>query len=286
MPPGGSAIVFMDVSVVPGHALPPTLAPRITVTRQGVGPDGKPIPLPKEIPVPATVTFTGAGTRLSAPPPLWSSRRCAGPGGSPRTGVATPSPRTGARSWPSTASFACRSGLPSTGSSSIQVAHVYTGDPKQLSSWRYYGTPVHSVAAGKVVNLYDAADEQVPGAPVQGLSTESIGGNMLVVDIGGGNYAFYAHLQRGSLKVKLGDRVIAGQVIGLLGNTGNSTAPHLHFHVMDGPSPLDANGLPYVFTHFTGRGVVADADADGGWGASKNRRRTARRTAHRRAATE
>ena len=93
----------------------------------------------------------------------------------------------------------------------------------------------------------------------KGITTENIGGNMLVIDIGGGRYVFYAHLQPGSLKVKVGDKVKTGDVLGQLGNTGNSDAPHLHFHVMDGPSPLDAHGLPFVFTHFTGIGVVDSA---------------------------
>lgn len=53
-----------------------------------------------------------------------------------------------------------------------------------------------------------------------------------------------------------------GQVLGLLGNSGNSDAPHLHFHVMNGPSPLGSQGLPYVFERFTGRGR-ADLDDDG-----------------------
>jgi murein DD-endopeptidase MepM/ murein hydrolase activator NlpD len=66
-------------------------------------------------------------------------------------------------------------------------------------------------------------------------------------------------VEPGSLRVKLGDHVTKGEVIGLLGNSGNSDAPHLHFHVMDGKSPLDSNGLPYVFTHFAGRGRLDGA---------------------------
>jgi len=136
------------------------------------------------------------------------------------------------------------------------------GDFKKLANWPFYGDPIYSVADGTVVNLYDEAPEQVPGPHPTGITVDNIGGNMLVVDIGGGAYAFYAHLQRGSLKAKLGDKVKAGQVLGLLGNTGNSTAPHLHFHLMDGVSPLNANGIPYVFPEFTSRGVLPVGDED------------------------
>jgi hypothetical protein len=138
---------------------------------------------------------------------------------------------------------------------------MFEGEKEKLSSWKYYGAPIYSVADGTVVNLWDESDEQVPGPPAP-VSTEAIGGNMLVVDIGGGAFAFYAHLQRGSLKARLGDKVKAGQVLGLLGNTGNSTAPHLHFHLMDGPSPLNSEGLPYVFRRFTSSGVMPPGDED------------------------
>jgi hypothetical protein len=133
---------------------------------------------------------------------------------------------------------------------------LYTGPIDVLQSYAFFGVPVYAAADGTVVNRYDNTGEQVPGSPAKGITPESIGGNMLVIDMGGGRYAFYAHLQPGSLKVKLGDKVKTGDVIALLGNTGNTDAPHLHFHVMDGISPLDANGLPFVFTQFTGQGVL------------------------------
>ena len=74
------------------------------------------------------------------------------------------------------------------------------------------------------------------------ITSETIGGNHVVLDLGGGRFAFYAHLQPGSLKVKVGDRVTRGQIIGLVGNSGNSTEPHLHFHISNGVSPLGSEG--------------------------------------------
>jgi murein DD-endopeptidase MepM/ murein hydrolase activator NlpD len=82
------------------------------------------------------------------------------------------------------------------------------------------------------------------------------------VDIGDGRFAFYAHMQPGSLRVQVGEGVTRGQVIGLLGNTGNSFAPHLHFHVMDGPEPLASNGQPYVFRSFESEGTLTNSVDD------------------------
>jgi murein DD-endopeptidase MepM/ murein hydrolase activator NlpD len=75
-------------------------------------------------------------------------------------------------------------------------------------------------------------------------------------------FAAYAHLQPGSLRVRVGDRVRTGQVLGLLGNTGNSSAPHLHFGLQDGPDILTSNSLPFVFDCYLLQGVIADEDLE------------------------
>ena len=98
--------------------------------------------------------------------------------------------------------------------------------------------------------MLDGLPEQIPGKSPTGLRLEQYGGNHIVQDIGNGNYAFYAHLKTGSVKVKVGDQLTTGQVIAALGNTGNSDAPHLHFHVMSTPDPLRSDGLPFVFESF------------------------------------
>ena len=139
-----------------------------------------------------------------------------------------------------------------------EEGRLYEGTKEELSSWPFFGVEVHSVADGVVVRTQDGLPEEIPGIAPVGATVTSAGGNYVVVDIGGGNFAFYAHLQPGSLRVSVGDTVAAGQVLGLLGNSGNTTAPHLHFHVMDGPLPLASNGRPFRFDHFTSEGTVTN----------------------------
>ncbi|MFZ1069236.1 MAG: M23 family metallopeptidase [Methyloceanibacter sp.] len=135
---------------------------------------------------------------------------------------------------------------------------LIAGPMEKLSSYAYFGDEIYSVADGTVVGTADGLKEQVPGKLPADATIHMAAGNHVVVDIGEGRFAFYAHMQPGSVRVKVGDKVKTGQVLGLLGNSGNTDTPHLHFHVMDGPSPLVSNGLPYVFTGFTGQGRVTD----------------------------
>ncbi len=138
---------------------------------------------------------------------------------------------------------------------------AFSGDVTKLESFGYFGADIHAVADGPVVAVLDGLPEQVPGKGPTGLKLEEYGGNHVVQDIGNGNYAFYAHLKTGSVAVKPGDQLTRGQVLGNLGNSGNTDAPHLHFHVMSTPDPLMADGLPFVFDSFTLDGQMASIDA-------------------------
>lgn len=143
---------------------------------------------------------------------------------------------------------------------------LFDGDVKDVASFPYFGLGVHAVADGPVVAVLDGLPEQIPGVTPSGLRLDEYGGNHVVQDIGNGNYAFYAHLKTGSVAVKPGDRLTTGQVVGDLGNSGNTDAPHLHFHVMNGPDPLKSDGLPFVLDKFrltsrTAEGAGPDGDA-------------------------
>jgi murein DD-endopeptidase MepM/ murein hydrolase activator NlpD len=137
---------------------------------------------------------------------------------------------------------------------------IYSGE-KEVDSYTIYGQEAIAVADAAVVTVVDGVPEQEPGEFPQGISPEEADGNSVILDIGGGNYVLYGHFQPGSVRVKEGDRVRRGDVLGLVGSSGNSLAPHLHFHVMDGPLSLASNGLPYVVDSFTITGRSAGTEA-------------------------
>lgn len=143
-------------------------------------------------------------------------------------------------------------------------ARLFVGNPKDVRSYHIYGKEVLAVADGVVVARLDGLPDQVPGALPKGLSIEEADGNHIVLDIGNGMYVLYAHLKPGSVRVTARSRVRKGQVIGQVGNSGNTSEPHLHLHVMDGPSPLASNGIPYVFERFAivGRNPAGTDDFD------------------------
>ncbi len=135
-----------------------------------------------------------------------------------------------------------------------------SGDPSANESYPQYGREIVAVADGTVLSTSDGMADGAPGKMPENITIDTAGGNYVLQDIGGGHSAFYAHLIPGSLRVAPGDHVRRGQVLGLLGNSGNSDAPHLHFHIVKGKTALASNGVPYVIDSFELKGQVESQD--------------------------
>ncbi|MGW6057107.1 M23 family metallopeptidase [Streptomyces sp. NPDC055189] len=134
-----------------------------------------------------------------------------------------------------------------------------------------FGAPLLAVADATVVHAEDRQRDHLSRDSlvalvylmiVEGIvrtlgGARRIVGNHIVLDLGEGTYALYAHVRRGSLAVRAGDKVTSGQVIGRCGNSGNSTEPHVHFQLMDGPDLGTARGVPF---RWRGVGVPANGE--------------------------
>ena len=146
-----------------------------------------------------------------------------------------------------------------------------------------WGQPVHAALDGVIVQAVDGVAERqwlhvvreswvavktTVSFARRGLDPVRLAGNHVVMATGG-MYALYAHLALGSVVVTRGQQVRAGEVLGRVGHSGNSTAPHLHFHLMDSADPLQARGIPCAFSAYL-------VERDGQW------QRVERGTPHRR----
>jgi hypothetical protein len=119
-------------------------------------------------------------------------------------------------------------------------------DGKNNADYYAYGKKVLAAKEGTVVFLRTDVIENPPGET----NTATPGGNVVIIDHGNNQYGYYAHLKPSSVNVKLGNRVRAGDPIGEVGNSGDSLEPHLHFHVMSKPDPIEGDGIPLVFENW------------------------------------
>jgi Peptidase family M23 len=124
---------------------------------------------------------------------------------------------------------------------------TFSGDPLSNASYFAYNQNVRAAAGGRIVEVVNDIAENTPTQlpNPDDLEVETLSGNHVVENFGDGRYALYAHMIPGSIPVHRGDIVVPGEVLGRLGNSGNSGQPHLHFHVMDGPDPLGPRGVPF-----------------------------------------
>ncbi|MGV1014964.1 MAG: M23 family metallopeptidase, partial [Methyloceanibacter sp.] len=237
---GGSGLLFMDVALAKDATVPEALKHRFAIEvakESGADKEADRDPAPEHN---QEIVVTGDQLPVGPPavviaPPLKGSRWVIGGG------------CCAAPSYHRSATLPINLGVRVSERFAIDFVQLndkdmlYDGDMKELKDYAFFGDEILSVAPGTVVAAVDGLPEQVPGKLPDDATLQMAGGNHVVVDIGEGRFAFYAHMQPGSLRVKAGDKVETGQVLGLLGNSGNTDTPHLHFHVMDGPSPLLGN---------------------------------------------
>lgn len=148
---------------------------------------------------------------------------------------------------------------------------VVRPDVKDISKthhadWVGYGADVLAVADGIVRDMRDGQQEHLPLSPQdepESLTAHGLFGNYVVLELSPGVFASYAHLQRGSVKVHIGDRVHQEQVLGRLGQSGGSSAPHLHFQLSSAATFEGSEGLPFVFDRFDLLGPETEAQIFG-----------------------
>jgi hypothetical protein len=128
---------------------------------------------------------------------------------------------------------------------------TYSGDPTQNTSYFCFGRAVLAPGAGTVVVAEDGIADNRPGV----MNSDQPLGNHVVVDHGNGEFSFLAHLRSGSVVVATGDTVQAGLRVGACGNSGNSSEPHLHYHLQDTSRFGHGVGLPAQFREYLADGA-------------------------------
>lgn len=129
------------------------------------------------------------------------------------------------------------------------AGHGARGDERHVGNWYGHGADVLAVADARVVAVRDDMPERVLVAPMRHRLADA-SGNHVTLDLGDGRYFHYEHLMPASVRVRPGDRVRRGEVIARLGNTGDSTGPHLHTHASNGARPLDGDGMPFEIDRY------------------------------------
>ena len=245
VPPSSAAVVWLEVPVAGGpDVVPGEVQHTVTVT------------VPPGLPVPDTITYTGGLADVDRRPPVNLGPMIAGPGWV-AAGSCCDGPHRRALQ-PINARLTLAQRFAIDWNRVDAQNRMAVGQTNLNESWVFYGAPVLAVTDATVVQAVDRYPDQVPDAPTP-VTLQDADGNHVILDLGDGRFGFYAHLAPGSVAVKVGDRVCRGQQIGKLGNSGSSTGPHLHFHVMTGTS-LDSDGLPFEIDGFTltGRFPVFD----------------------------
>jgi hypothetical protein len=240
IPPGTTYVAWVDV-VFPQRSAVPTTIEHV-VTGAVLPPNGPPVPAELRIGRADTATDGPVVLGEPVPPGIWyMSEGCCADDTHHRRGLG-----------------------PINGELSdfykLDEQHrTWVGDPSKLESFLTYRVPILSAAAGTVVAALDgfANTTALPNPPKPPPINETVG-NHVIVKVAEGVYVLYAHMDPGSVAVRVGDQVTRGQQLGLIGSSGNSTTPHLHFQILTLPTYFPADSKPFAFDSFTLLGRVPD----------------------------
>jgi hypothetical protein len=251
IPVSGQAAVEIDVKVPAGAALPSELDHVVTWSVPADAPalsivDGKntgqvsglPLTVSTIAPVSITAPLKGNG--------WWSLQGCCLPNGHRSLRYAVDG------------THEIKSEMFAADWVRLENGAFFSGEGDTNDDYTYIGTDLLAVADGTVVKARDGLPNETPGQPPANVKVgEDYIGNTVVLQIAPDRYAVYGHMDTGTVAVKVGDQVKAGAVLGKLGNSGNSTAAHLHFVITDGPDFLTGSSIPFVVDRWTLQGNAA-----------------------------
>lgn len=243
--PGQRAIAYLWITLKPGAASPAELVHRLTIAP---GVDARETVTTTALPLPAAASPIAPPVR-----------------GGPWVAVRGPSNTSGHRL--SLVTLDGQARVPQRFAVDWTLLGedglLFRGDRTDVTNWYAYGAPVYAAATGVVALVRDGSPDRPAfgAAPPAVMAAADAPGNVVVIDIGQGRFATYAHLKPGSLRVAKGDRVVEGQLLAQIGNSGNTLGPHLHFQVSDTVEPLGGEGLPFALQSFELAGRIASLPA-------------------------
>ncbi len=127
----------------------------------------------------------------------------------------------------------------------------YSGDGSRNEDHYCFGKRLNAPGDGKIIALENNIDDNhTPGTVNGNINDGNLAGNYIMIDHLNGEFSLMAHFKKGTIIVSVGDTVVKGQEVGKAGNSGNSTGPHLHYHLQNTPEYLDGIGLPAQFTGY------------------------------------
>ena len=132
----------------------------------------------------------------------------------------------------------------------LQDRRSFQGGGNENSEYYCFGREVYAPAHGAVIEAIDTIADNLPGV----MNAVLPAGNHVILDHGASEFSVLAHLQQGSVKMRQGDTVRAGDLLGACGNSGNSSEPHLHYHLQNSPALFRAEGLPAQFLDYIADG--------------------------------